>query len=61
MSNYTDPDNVERLFFLKHIVHLLGDSMGLGGQGATTKNTLLVDDMPYKNVLNDPYNDVHPQ
>jgi hypothetical protein len=60
VSTYTDPDNVERLFFLKHIARLLGDSMGLGGRGATTENTLLVDDMPYKNVLNDPYNVVHP-
>jgi hypothetical protein len=34
--------------------------MGLGGRGATAENTLLVDDMSYKNVLNDPYNAVHP-
>jgi hypothetical protein len=60
MSTYTDPDNIERPFFLKHIARLLGDSMGLGGRGATAENTLLVDDTPYKNVLNDPYNAVHP-
>jgi hypothetical protein len=60
VSTYTDLDNDERLFFLKRIARLLGDSMGLGGQGATAENTLLVDDTPYKNVLNDPYNAVHP-
>ena len=59
VSTYTDPNNVERLFFLKHITHLLGDSMGLGGRGATVENTLLVDDTSYKNVLNDPYNATH--
>jgi hypothetical protein len=45
---------------LKRIARLLGDSMGLGGRGATAENTLLVDDTPYKNVLNDPYNAIHP-
>jgi hypothetical protein len=60
VSSYRDPDNVDRLFFLKRIAHLLGDSMGLGGRGATAENTLLVDDTPYKNVLNDPYNAIHP-
>jgi hypothetical protein len=60
VSTYTDPNNKERPFFLKRISRLLGDSMGLGGLGATVKNTLLVDDTPYKNVLNDPYNAVHP-
>jgi hypothetical protein len=60
VSTYTDLDNVERPFFLKRIARMLGDSMGLGGRGATTENTLLVDDTPYKNVLNDPYNIVHP-
>jgi hypothetical protein len=46
---------------LKRISRLLEDSLGLGGWGATVENTLLVDDTPYKNVLNDPYNAVHPQ
>jgi hypothetical protein len=59
VSIYTDPDNVERPFFLKLIARLLRDSMGLGGRDATTKNTLLMDDLPYKNVFNDPYNVVH--
>jgi hypothetical protein len=45
---------------LKCLARLLGDSMGLVGRGATAKNTLLVDDSPYKNVLNNPYNVVHP-
>jgi hypothetical protein len=60
VSTYTDLDNVDRPFFLKRIARLLGDSMGLGGRGATAENTLLVDDTPYKNVLNDPYNVIHP-
>jgi hypothetical protein len=60
VSTYTDLDNVERPFFLKHIACLLGDSMGLGGQGATAENTLFVDDSSYKNVLNNPYNAIHP-
>jgi hypothetical protein len=60
VSTYTVPNNKDRPFFLKRIARLLGDSMGLGGQGATAENTLLVDDTPYKNVLNDPYNAVHP-
>jgi hypothetical protein len=59
VSTYIDP-NVERSFFLKRNTRLLGDSMGLGGRGATVENTLLVDDSSYKNVLNDPYNAVHP-
>jgi hypothetical protein len=60
VSTYRDPDNVDRPFFLKRIARLLGDSMGLGGRGATPENTLIVDDTPYKNILNDPYNAVHP-
>jgi hypothetical protein len=60
VSTYPDLDNEGRPFFLKRLAHLLGDSMGLAGQGATTENTPLVDDSPYKNVLNDPYNVVHP-
>jgi hypothetical protein len=56
---YRIPDNVDKPFFLKRIARLLGDSKSLGGRGATPENTLLVDDMPYKNVLNDPYNAVH--
>jgi hypothetical protein len=60
VSTYADPDNVERLFFLKCIARLLGDSMGLGGRGATAENTLLMDDTSYKNVLNYPYNAIHP-
>jgi hypothetical protein len=61
VSTYTDPSNKDRPFFLKRISRLLGDSLGLGGQDAIAENTLLVDDTPYKNVLNDPYNAVHPQ
>ena len=60
VSTYTDLDNIDRPFFLKRIARLLGDSMGLGGQGAILENTLLVYDTIYKNVLNDPYNAVHP-
>jgi hypothetical protein len=54
VSTYTDPDNDERPFFLKRLACLLGDSMGLAGQGATMENTLLLDDSSYKNVKNDP-------
>jgi hypothetical protein len=54
VSIYTDPSNKDRPFFLKRISRLLGDSLGLGSRGATLENTLLVDDTPYKNVLNDP-------
>jgi hypothetical protein len=60
VSTYTDLDSEGRPFFLKRLARLLGDSMGLAYQGATTENTLLVKDSPYKNVLNDPYNAVHP-
>jgi hypothetical protein len=60
VSTYTDPDNEGRPFFLKRLAQMLGDSMGLAGRGATLENTLLVDDSPYKNVLNNPYNAVHP-
>jgi hypothetical protein len=60
MSTYIDPDNEGRPFFLKCLARLLGDSMGLAGRGATVENTFLVDDSPYKNVFNDPYNVVHP-
>jgi hypothetical protein len=60
VSTYIDPNNKERPFFLKRISRLLGDSMGLGRWDATVENTLLVDDTPYKNVLNDPYNAIHP-
>ena len=45
---------------MKPLACLLGDSMGLGGRCATMENTLLVDDSSNKNVLNDPYNAVHP-
>jgi hypothetical protein len=43
------------------MARLLGDSMGVAGRGAIAENTLLVDDLPYKNVKKDPYNAVHPQ
>jgi hypothetical protein len=59
-STYRNPDNEGRPFFLKCLARLLGDSMDLAGRGATVENTLLVDDSPYKNVLNNPYNAVHP-
>ena len=35
--------------------------MGLASWGAIVENTLLVDDSPYKNVMNNPYNAIHPQ
>jgi hypothetical protein len=60
VSTYTDPDNEGRPFYLKRLARLLGNSMGLASWVATAENTLLVDDSPYKNVLNDPYNVVHP-
>jgi hypothetical protein len=60
VSTYIDLDNEGRPFFLKRLARLLGNSMGLAGRGATVENTLFVDDSPYKNVLNDPYNAVHP-
>jgi hypothetical protein len=60
VSTYTDPSNKDRPFFLRRISRLLGDSLGLGGRGSIAENTLLVDDTPYKNVLNNPYNAVHP-
>jgi hypothetical protein len=60
VSTYTNPNNKDKPFFLKRISCLLGDSMSLGGRGATAENALLMDDTPYKNVLNDPYNAVHP-
>jgi hypothetical protein len=40
---------------------LLENSMGLASRGAIVENTLLVDDSPYKNVMNNPYNAIHPQ
>ena len=60
ISTYIDLDNEGRPFFLKCLAHLFGDSMGLAGRGATMENTLLVDYSSYKNVLNNPYNAVHP-
>jgi hypothetical protein len=59
-STYRDSDNEARPFFLKRLARLLGNFMGLVGRGATAENALLVDDSPYKNVLNDPYNVIHP-
>jgi hypothetical protein len=61
VSNYIDPQNPKRLFFLKCMACLLRDLMGLASRGTTLENTLLVDDLPYKNIKNDPYNVVHPQ
>jgi hypothetical protein len=60
VSTYTNLDNEGRPFFLKRLVRLLGDSMGLAGRGPIAENTLLLDDSPYKNVLNVSYNVVHP-
>ena len=60
VSTYTDPDNEGRPFFMKSLARLLSNSMGLAGWGATVENILLVDDLPYKNLLNDSYNVVHP-
>jgi hypothetical protein len=61
VSNYTDPQKLERPFFFKCMACLLENSMGLASRGAIVENTLLVDDSPYKNVMNNPYNAIHPQ
>ena len=60
-STYIDPNNVDRPWFLKRIARLLGYFIGFEGRGATMENNLLMDDTSYKNVLNDPYNAIHPQ
>ena len=47
-------------FFVKPLDTLLDHPDGLKGTGATVENTLLIDDSPYKNVMNDMWNVVHP-
>ena len=49
-----------REFYLKRLQTLFDLDDGLKGTGASSINTLLVDDSPYKNVANTPWNAVHP-
>ena len=46
-------------FFGKTLDTLFQHPDGLKGSGATTDNTLLIDDSPYKNVRNNMWNAVH--
>jgi hypothetical protein len=59
-SKYRDPKYPQRPFLLEPLSVLLKQSLKLQTLGANESNTLLVDDTPYKNVLNNPYNAVHP-
>ena len=59
-SNYRDPAFPNRPVLLKPLSLLLKRSTKLQALGATVENTLLIDDTPYKNVLNNPYNALHP-
>jgi len=39
---------------------LLAFLEGLFDKGATIDNCLIIDDLPYKNIMNNPYSAVHP-
>jgi len=57
---YRDPADPSRQFWLKRLARLVGHRRGLLDDGATEENSLLVDDTPYKNIKNNPFNAVHP-
>lgn len=59
-SAHRDEGDPSKPLFLKSIAHLLANSPDLVGRGATEENVLLIDDSPYKNVLNDPFSAFHP-
>ena len=59
-SSYRDPASPNKPFLLKPLSRLFQCSPQLQERGATEENTLLIDDTPYKNVLNNPFNAFHP-
>ena len=59
-STCKDPQYPTRPTLLKFLSLLLNRSTQLQDGGATQENTLLIDDTPYKNVLNNPYTAIHP-
>ena len=52
--------NGKREYLLKRLDRLFCDTRLLARSGASVQNTLLVDDRPYRNVLNHPFSAVHP-
>lgn len=47
-------------FFIKPLETLFRHPDGLKDTGASTDNTLLIDDSPYKNIKNNMWNALHP-
>lgn len=58
-SAYKDKAFSRKSFFLKPLVHMCQWSPKLVACGATEEDTLLIDDSPYKNVLNNHFNVFH--
>jgi len=60
MSTYRDPNNAKRPHYLKHLAQIIGIVLQLYNSGASISNSLIVDHITYRNILNLPYNAVHP-
>ncbi len=60
VSAYRDKNALDKPFFLKSLEHLFQLRPDFVKRGATVENTLLIDDSPYKNALNNPFNAFHP-
>jgi len=54
VSAYRDPTAPSKPFFFKPLARLFERSPELRERGANEGNTLLIDDSPYKNLLNNP-------
>jgi hypothetical protein len=59
-SAFRDPESPNKPVYLKRLARIIASSPVLFENGATIKNSLIVDHIPYRNVLNSPYNAVHP-
>lgn len=58
--SYKDPASPNKAVLLKSLQRLLQCNHQLQQRGATKKNTILIDESPYKNVFNNPYNAFYP-
>jgi hypothetical protein len=60
VSAYRNKDSPAKPYFLKSLEYLFEQHLELVKRGGTVENTLLINDSPYKNALNNLFNAIHP-
>jgi NLI interacting factor-like phosphatase len=62
LSKFTDAGSTQsHVHWLKRLERLLRNRYCLGLTEASLSNTLIIDNVPFRSVLNDPYNSIHPR